>query len=129
MEARPVAVGRQTYTGSSEACMLGGVVLSGGDGGLSVLTKVMGLFTLAIGVEYILGRDPHGVPRAQSGSAHGLSPRSAPTRWAQAKPLNATALRPWPGKQESPTAYKPWMAVRLKGIGSRPGRRRAGIGP
>jgi hypothetical protein len=35
MEARHVAVGRQTYTGSSEACMLGGV---------------------AIGVEYILGR-------------------------------------------------------------------------
>jgi hypothetical protein len=39
----------------------------------------------------------------QAGKAQGLSPRSAPIRWAQAKPLNATALRPWPGKQESPT--------------------------
>ena len=39
----------------------------------------------------------------QAGSAQGLSPRSAPMRWAQAKPLKATALRPWPGKQESPT--------------------------
>jgi hypothetical protein len=29
---------------------------SGVDVGLSELTKVMGLFTLAIGVEYILGR-------------------------------------------------------------------------
>ena len=39
----------------------------------------------------------------QSGSFHGLSPRSAPMRWAQAKPLKATAFSPWPGKQESPT--------------------------
>jgi hypothetical protein len=39
----------------------------------------------------------------QAGSAQGLIPRSAPIRWAQAKPLNATALSPCPGKQESPT--------------------------
>jgi len=39
----------------------------------------------------------------QAGSAQGFSPRSAPIRWAQAKPLKATALSPWPGKQESPT--------------------------
>lgn len=37
METRHVAVGRQTYPGSSEACMLG---------------------DLAIGVGYILGRVP-----------------------------------------------------------------------
>ena len=65
----------------------------------------------------------------QAGSAHGLSPRSAPMRWAQAKPLKATALSPWPGKQESPTQYKPLIPVRLKGMGSRPGSRIAGMGP
>ena len=65
----------------------------------------------------------------QAGSAQGLRPRSAPMRWAQAKPLKATAFRPWPGKQESPTQYRSRTPVRLNGIGSRPGRRRAGIGP
>ena len=52
---------------------------------------------------YALLVDAKNEPAAQAGSAHGLSPRSAPMRWAQAKPLKATALSPWPGKQESPT--------------------------
>ena len=50
-------------------------------------------------------------------------------RWAQAKPLKATALSPWPGKQESPTQYRSGIAVRLNGIGSNPGSRTAGTGP
>ena len=52
-----------------------------------------------------------------------------PILWAQAYPLNATALRPCPGKQESPTQYKFLILVVLNGMGSRPNNFLFGIGP
>ena len=39
------------------------------------------------------------------------------------------AFTPWPGKVESPTQYRPWTAVRLKGMPSMPSGRREGMGP
>lgn len=56
-------------------------------------------------------------------------PKSLATRWAQAKPEKATALRPWPGKVLSPTQYRPGTEVRLNGIPSKPQGLPVGIGP
>ena len=59
----------------------------------------------------------------------GSSPRSARALCAQAKPENATALTPWPGKVLSPTQYRESTSVRLKGIPRRPRGLLEGMGP
>mmetsp|Transcript_20379 Transcript_20379/g.35173 ORF Transcript_20379/g.35173 Transcript_20379/m.35173 type:complete len:80 (+) Transcript_20379:236-475(+) len=67
-----------------------------------------------------------GLPK--TGSSGSLF-KSVATRWEQAYPENATALRPCPGNAESPTQYNPSMAVRLNGMLTNPQSLRLGTGP
>jgi hypothetical protein len=57
------------------------------------------------------------------------SPKDDATKCPQAKPENATAFKPCPGKVLSPTQYKSGIEVRLKGIPNSPKGLPVGIGP